>query len=250
MPTAVIIGASSGLGREIALTYIRRGYRIGVAARRIERLDALVGEAPERVVAGIVDVTADDAPARLESLIHALGAPVDIFINCAGIGFANPMLDPKADIDTVKTNCLGFTRVTDFMFNYFADNSLKGQIVAISSVAGTRGIGMAASYSASKRFQSEYLTALSQLAHQRRLPVTITDIKPGFVDTPLLDAHTKYPMMMNTRRATALIVKAIDRRRSRIIDLRWAMVVALWRCVPGFVWRRMRLRLSATDNKN
>lgn len=166
MPTAVIIGASSGLGREIALTYIRRGYRIGVAARRIERLDALVGEAPERVV------------------------------------------------------------------------------------AGTRGIGIAASYSASKRFQSEYLTALSQLAHQRRLPVTITDIKPGFVDTPLLDAHTKYPMMMNTRRATALIVKAIDRRRSRIIDLRWAMVVALWRCVPGFVWRRMRLRLSATDNKN
>lgn len=226
------------------MTYIGRGYRVGVAARRADRLAQLREMAPERVTACTLDITDKDAPRRLASLINEMGTPPDIFINCAGIGYANPQLDPALDIATVETNCLGFTRVVDFIFNYYADNGLRGQIVDISSVAGTRGIGIAASYSASKRFQTEYLTALSQLARQRHVPVTITDIKPGFVGTPLLDADTKYPMLMNTRRATALIVKAIDRRRSRIIDRRWALVVALWRCIPNALWRRLRLRLS------
>lgn len=244
-PTVIITGASSGLGRLIAKTYIERGCRVGIAARRVERLAELTETAPERVTACELDVTATDATSRLERLIVDMGVAPDIFINCAGIGFANPQLDAERDIATVETNCVGFTRVVDFMFNYYADRGLLGQIVDISSVAGTRGIGIAASYSASKRFQTEYLTALDQLARQRRLPIAITDIKPGFIDTPLLDKGTKYPMMMNPERAVALIVKAIDRRRGRVIDRRWAVLTWLWRRVPRFVWRRLRLGLSS-----
>lgn len=245
MPTAIIIGASSGLGREIALTYIARGYRVGIAARRLDRLEELVAMAPDRVTACQIDVTADNASSQLKALIEELGEPVNLFVNCAGIGFANPELDAQRDIDTVATNCLGFTRIVDFMFNYYASNSLKGQIASISSVAGTRGIGIAASYSASKRFQSEYFTALTQLVHQRRLPITLTDIKPGFIDTPLLDSATKYPMIMNTQRAAAMIVKAIDRRRkSVVINRRWAIIVGLWRRIPQWIWQRMNLGLS------
>lgn len=244
--TIIVIGASSGIGREIARIYIERGYRVGVAARRIDRLAPLVDMAPDRVMACEVDVNGNDASACLEGLIKSLEMPPDIVINCAGIGFANPLLDPTHDIATVETNCLGFTRTVDFMFNYYADRKLKGQIVNISSVAATRGIGIAASYSASKRFQAEYLTALSQLAHQRRLPITLTDIRPGFIDTPLLDSATKYPMKMNSSRAAALIVKAIDRRcHSKTIDWRWSVAVRLWRCIPGIIWCRMHLSLSA-----
>lgn len=249
MPTAIIIGASSGLGREIASTYIARGYRVGIAARRVDKLAELVAMAPDRVRACRIDVTASDATQALEHLIADLGEPIDLFVNCAGIGFANPGLDAQRDIDTVATNCLGFTRIIDFLFNYYVSNSQKGQIASISSVAGTRGIGIAASYSASKRFQSEYFTALTQLAHQRRLPITLTDIKPGFIDTPLLDSATKYPMIMNAQRAAALIVKAIDRRRkSVVINRRWAIVVGLWKCIPQWIWRRMSLGLSSKND--
>lgn len=245
MPTAIIIGASSGLGHEIALTYLRRGYRLGLAARRVDLLSPLVDEAPQRVSAIRLDVTADDATSQLQALIDMVGPDIDLFIHCAGIGFANPQLDADRDTAIVDTNCLGFTRIINHMFNYFAHTGRKGQIAAITSVAGTRGIGIAASYSASKRFQSEYLTALRQLAHHHRLPITITDIRPGFIDTPLLDAGKKYPMIMNPRQATALIVKTIDRRRNRrTINRRWALLVAAWRCIPSCIWQRMRLHLS------
>lgn len=244
MPTVIIIGASSGLGKQIAMTYIARGYRVGVAARRVDRLAELTALAPERVTACRLDVTADDAADSLDRLIAKMGTAPDIFINCAGIGFANPDLDTKLDLDTVMTNCVGFTRVVDHIFNYYATHKLSGQIVDISSVAGTRGIGIAASYSASKRFQTEYLTALSQLAHQRRLPITVNDIRPGFVKTPLLDADTRYPMIMNTNRAAALIVKAIDHKSNRIIDRRWAVITWVWKHIPRWLWRRISLRLS------
>ncbi|MBD5210002.1 MAG: SDR family NAD(P)-dependent oxidoreductase [Bacteroidales bacterium] len=245
MPAVIVIGASSGLGRLIALNYLQRGYRVGVAARRVERLDHIVAQAPDRVVACRIDVTSADAAASLAGLIDRLGVHPDIFINCAGIGYANPELRPEADLATVETNCVGFTRITDFIFNYYAQSGLPGQIAHISSVAGTRGIGIAASYSASKRFQSEYLTALSQLARQRHLPIAITDLRPGFIDTPLLDSSNRYPMLMTAERASRLIVRAIDRKRhSRVIDRRWAVVTALWRRLPQWLWRRLPLHLS------
>lgn len=245
MPSAIVIGASSGLGRRIAATYIKRGYTVGVAARRTDKLTPLVEMAPDRVKAIRIDVTADDATRQLDTLIEAIGTSPDIFINCAGIGYANPELDDTLDIRTVETNCTGFTRIIDHIFNHYALHPHPGHIAAITSIASTRGIGIAASYSASKRFQSEYLTALSQLAHQRQLPITITDIQPGFIDTPLLDAGTKYPMLMNPDRAAALIIKAIDRRHHRaVIDIRWAIVKQLWRCLPQPLWRHLRLRLA------
>lgn len=250
MQTVIVIGASSGIGQRIAATYIRRGCRVGVAARRIEKLQRLQQLAPDRVTAACIDITADEAAAQLTALINDLGGAPDIFINCAGIGYANPALDPALDIATVITNCLGFTRMVDCMFNYYADHGLRGQIACISSIAGTRGIGIAASYSASKRFQSEYLTALDQLARQRHLPITITDIQPGFIDTALLDSGTKYPLLMNPDRATALIVKAIDRRRHRVtINRRWALIQSLWRRIPRLLWRHIRLNLASKSTK-
>ena len=146
------------------------------------------------------------------------------------------------ELNTVKTNTLGFTHIVDTAFNYFRNRSndeTPGQIAVISSIAGTMGLGIAPSYSATKRYQRHYIDALEQLAHFEKVNVKFTDIRPGFVDTPLLNNCRKFPMLMSVEYATPRIVKAILRRkRVSIIDWRWRIVVAFWHLFPRCIWRR------------
>ncbi len=241
----IIIGASSGLGEAVARIYIGRGYRVGVAARRADKLQALKAQSPDRVVTAEIDICSDDAPGRLEELIGRLGG-VDTILLSAGVGFENPSLDPTKEENIVATNCLGFTRIADAAFRYFERERRRGHIAAITSVAGTKGLGQAPAYSASKRFGSTYLTALDQLAHIKRLPISITDIRPGFADTALLDPSKHHPMMMTPDYAARRIVDAIDRRRRvAVIDWRWNVVVGLWRVIPSWLWVRLPITTSS-----
>lgn len=236
MNSIIIVGASSGIGRRVAEIYIRRGLRVGVAARRVEPLEQLKALAPDRVVTARIDVTAADSGERLLALIEENGGADTVFC-VAGVGFENPDLEPERNSMIVATNCDGFTRIVDAAFRHFAATGRKGQIAAITSIAGTKGLGLAAAYSASKRYQSTYLAALDQLAHIRRIPVAITDIRPGFVDTDLLDSTKSHPMMMNVDKTAEKIVRAVDRRlRVAVIDWRWNIVVGLWRLIPGRLW--------------
>ncbi len=242
MNSIIIVGASSGIGRCVAETYIRRGLHVGVAARRVEPLEQLRVIAPDRVVAARIDVTATDSGEQLVAMIEEMGG-IDTVFCVSGVGFENPDLEPERNARIVATNCDGFTRIVDAAFRYFASSGREGQIAAISSIAGTKGLGLAAAYSASKRYQSTYLAALDQLAHIRRLPIAITDIRPGFVDTDLLDPSKSHPMMMNVGDASRKIVRAVDcRRRVAVIDWRWNVVVGLWRLIPGRLWRRLPIK--------
>lgn len=152
MKRVMVIGASSGLGMEIARIYASRGDMVGVAARRLDRLDALASDFPANMVTASIDVTAPDASDRLLNLVKRLGG-TDLIINAAGIGYMNPSLEQNRDMATVATNCLGFTAIADTAFNYFAARPEGGQFAAITSVAASRGLALGASYSASKRFQ-------------------------------------------------------------------------------------------------
>lgn len=242
MNSIVIIGASSGIGRRIAEIYIGRGLRVGVAARRVGPLEELKALAPDRVATARIDVTAPDCGERLLDLIGQTGGADTVFC-VAGVGFENPDLEPERNSRIVATNCDGFTRIVDAAFRYFASVGRKGQIAAITSVAGTKGLGLAAAYSASKRYQSTYLAALGQLARIRRIPVAITDIRPGFVDTDLLDSSKSHPMMMNVGKTAEKIVRAVDRRRRvAVIDWRWNIVVGLWRLIPAWLWRLLPVK--------
>ena len=181
---------------------------------------------------------------RFASVLDGAGG-VDIIINCAGIGSYNPALDCSVDLATVKTDCLGFTAVADAAFNYFARSGRKGQFAAISSIAGVRSLGMSLSYSASKRFQNAYLEGLDQLRRMRGVEMYITDIRPGFTATDLLDKTRKYPMLMSPDHVAGLAVKAIDRkRRVAVIDWRYRILVALWSLIPRCVWVRIPVRFS------
>jgi short-subunit dehydrogenase len=240
MKKAIIVGATSGIGREVARVLLNEGWQLGVAGRREEELKALKALAPERISTEVLDVTASGAAQNLLRLIRQTGG-MDLFLLTSGVGYQNTALQPDIELKTVNTNVEGFVRMVTTAFHFFSEQN-GGHIAVVSSVAGTRGMGGAPSYSASKRFQNTYIEALSQLAHIRKLPIRFTDIRPGFVDTPLLDKNQHYPMLMNVEYVARRIVRALKKRkRIAVIDWRYALTVFFWQLLPGWVWERIKL---------
>ena len=232
---AIVIGASSGIGREVALLLMKDGWTVGVAARREEPLRELGAAAWQQI-----DVTQDDAAARLRQLIAALGG-MDLFFYASGIGKQNRELREDIELATMQTNALGFTRMVGEAYRYFAEQG-SGHIAAITSIAGTKGLGPAPSYSATKAMQNVYLQALEQQAHAQGLNIRFTDIRPGFVDTALLSGDFHYPMMLKPEAVAKDIVQTIrNRRHIRVIDWKYRLLTAVWRRIPRCVWRRMKL---------
>lgn len=241
MKRIVIVGATSGMGLEVARLAIRAGWRVGAAGRRAERLEALRAEAPEQVEIAPLDVTDPAAPEQLATLIERLGG-MDIYLHSSGIGFRNEALDPAIELATARTNAEGFIRMVTAAYTYFRSHG-GGQIAVISSIAGTKGLGAAPAYSATKRLQNTYIDALAQLARMQRARIRFTDIRPGFVDTPLLASDGGYPMLMPADKVARRIFRAIVRGRRRVvIDRRFAMLVFLWRLIPAWLWERLAIR--------
>ncbi|MBR5169676.1 MAG: SDR family NAD(P)-dependent oxidoreductase [Muribaculaceae bacterium] len=240
MKRVIIIGASSGMGQEVAKLLLAEGCRLGVAARREDRLEALKQLAPDRVEVQAIDVTTDDATARLRELIERLGG-MDLFFYASGIGKQNRTLTEDIELNTVNTNALGFTRMIGEAYRYFAERG-EGHIAAITSIAGTKGLGPAPSYSATKAMQNVYLQSLEQQANARKLNIRFTDIRPGFVDTDLLAGDFRYPMMLKPEKVAQQIVKAIHHKRHvQVIDWRYAILTAFWRRLPRPLWRHFKL---------
>lgn len=240
MKKIIIMGATSGIGRETAFQYISDGWTVGIAGRRAESLQRICQVAPDRIHAKVIDVCANDAPLRLQELIDEMGG-MDVYLHSSGIGFQNPTLDEGTELDTIRTNGDGFTRMVAAAFNYFKTCPQGGHIAVISSVAGTKGLGIAPAYSATKRFQRNYIQALSQLAHIQKLPITFTDIRPGFVATELLKSR-KFPMLMQPGDVARHIFCGVNsRKRVLTIDWRYRVLVALWRLIPDCLWERMRI---------
>ena len=246
MKRIVIIGASSGLGMQMALDFASMGWRVGAMARKKSRLEELRSQNPDRIKVLPIDVCAEDATDSLQTMIDILGG-MDILLYAAGTGWHNPGLDPAKELNTVNVNVAGFTRIVTAAYHYFKNNNLEGRIAVISSVAGTKGLGVAPAYSASKRYEWNYLQALKQLIRAQKLPIGITDIRPGFMNTALLADNPKkdqLPMLMDVKKSARRIEKAIMRgKRVATIDGRWSALCSLWRLLPDCVWERLRIML-------
>ena len=283
---AIVMGATSGIGMEVASLLAQRGWQVGIAGRRVERLKEVKrntnqiisektkvsqkGNISEGVKASRgeiicyqqIDVTSADAPTLLQKLIEKLGG-MDLYFHSSGIGWQNYSLDFEKEMKTVETNGLGFVRMVDTAFNWFAQQSQeqdKGQelrleqksdkgkgndtyrISCITSIAGTKGLGAAPAYSATKRFQNHYLECLTQQAHMRHLPIAITDIRPGFVKTDLI-AGSNYPLQLTPQEVAQQIVNAIERGKTvKTIDWKYSILVSLWRMIPRWIWTRLTIK--------
>ena len=237
----IIIGATSGIGREVALIYIAQGWKVGVAGRREAELEALRSAYPEQVSAQALDVTKEDAPQKLQALIKQVGG-MDVFLLSSGIGKQHPTLETGLELATAATNVEGFIRMTNAAYHYFEQQG-HGHLAVISSIAGTKGLGAAPAYSATKGFQNIYMDALDQLARMKKLNIRFTDIRPGFVATPLLNNQKKYPMLMDAPIVALDIVSAIEKKkRVAIIDWKFRLLVGFWRLIPKWIWLRLPVK--------
>ena len=136
MKKIIIIGATSGIGLEVARRYLKAGWQVGVAGRREEELEKLRQSAPGQVCTQRIDVTREDAPALLEQLIMKTGG-MDVFLLSSGIGKQNLSLQPDIELQTAATNVSGFIRMVNAAYHYFEQRG-KGHIAVISSIAGTK----------------------------------------------------------------------------------------------------------------
>jgi len=236
MKRAIVIGASSGIGFEVAQLLLSEGWKVGVASRRMELLQKVGNvEAAEQI-----DVNDPDAGKRLREMITQMGG-MDLFFYAAGVGKQNRDLKEDIELMTTTTNGLGFVRMIGEAFRYFAERG-EGHIAAITSIAGTKGLGPAPSYSATKAMQNVYLQALEQQANARGLNIYFTDIRPGFVDTALLNGDFHYPMMMKPDVVAQQIVRAINHKKHIcVINWKYRVLTMAWRRIPRFIWRRMKL---------
>ncbi|MBR1386954.1 MAG: SDR family NAD(P)-dependent oxidoreductase [Alloprevotella sp.] len=239
---ALVMGATSGIGKEVAHLLAMKGWQLALAGRRIDVLRQLQSEWPGIRAVAQIDLTDSQAPTLIRQLIDTMGS-IDLYFHSSGIGFQNVALDPEKEERTVATNAVGFTRALTAVFNHCtSDPSQPLHIAVISSIARTKGLGAAPAYSATKRFQSHYVEGLQQLAAIRRLPVTFTDVRPGFVDTALIEG-SDFPLKLQPARVARQIVRAVERRRSVVtIDWRYRLLVAAWRLVPRWLWVRLPIR--------
>ena len=238
------MGATSGIGYAVARRLSAEGWQLGIAGRRMERLIEMQRKDLNVVAIQQIDVMREEASQQLLTLVGKMGGPIDLYFHSSGIGYQNPGLDIDKELRTVETNALGFTRMVATMFNHFADTpEQEAQIAVISSIAGTKGLGAAPSYSATKRYVNHYLECLTQLKHIRGLKhLTISDIRPGFVRTPLLDDGGKYPLQLDVDQVAAEIVEKVGKKRQVItVDWRYRILVFFWKMIPRWVWVRLKI---------
>ena len=243
MGKAIIIGATSGIGRAVAIRLLEKGWTVGISGRRSDALEDIASRY-KRAVPQQMDITTPDAVTTLDSLLELVGPP-DLFLHVSGVGYQNPALDEDRELLMVRTNCEGMVRIVTHFINYVKSsgeysNERKAQIGVVTSVAGTAGLGVAPAYSATKKMQSTYLSALSQLVRMERLPVCLSDIRPGFVATDFLNPEKKYPMMITVDDAATHILKGLERKKRVIIfDWKYKCLTFIWKLIPRPIWERM-----------
>ncbi len=235
------MGATSGMGKGVALSLLNEGYTIGIAGRRGDALEDVKSIMPDRVYTKVIDITKEDAPSLLLELIDEMGG-MDLYFHSSGYGKQNMNLDVEIEKRTVLTNGYGFVQMIDTAFNYFKQKKQSGRIAVISSIAGTKGLGAAPSYSATKRFDWIYIESLAQLANMQKLDIKFTDIRPGFVATDFI-AGDKYPMELETDHVVRLIIKAVLKgKRKVIIDWKYRILCSFWRLIPDCIWERLKIK--------
>lgn len=235
--TIFITGASSGLGRQMAIEFARRGYRLALTARRLDSLTALQTQLGEdhgtEVWVAPLDVTDTQAVTAALRAARAHFGGLDKVIANAGIGYTQRVgkLNFELAKATIDTNVIGLMATVDEAVRLFKDQG-HGHLVAISSVAGFRGLPGAAAYSASKAAVTTYMEALRVELHKK--PIDVTLLWPGYIDTPINQSARSRPFLISVEQGGRILADRIEARVARATVPRWpwAVVARLLRILP------------------
>lgn len=233
----IIIGASSGIGRQLASLYAQRGDTVGITGRRGELLEELRQQFPEQIITSAYDVTGADNISRLTALIEQLGG-LDLLIISAGTGEPSEELKWHIDQSIVATNVNAFVEMANYTYTYFVKQG-HGQLAGISSVAANRGSSYSPAYAASKAFESTYLEGLSLKAQKFKKNVFVTCIEPGFVKTRMAKGGDKMFWVVPVEKAALQIMRAIDRRKRKVyVSRRWKLIARLMKYAPYWLFKK------------
>lgn len=239
MKRAIIIGATSGIGRSLAQKLHQEGYFVGITGRRIERLEEIKQSlGNDRILIQKMDVIEfDESISILKSMVGEMGGN-DIFIYNSGIG--GIYQERERELEVLDTNARGFLNLARWMFDYYRDNELKGQIVGVSSIMKIRGYRKTAAYCATKAFMSSYMQGLRHLSAVKKLGISITDIRPGFVMTEMTEKNRGMFWISTSEKAANQIFNAIKKKKKvAYITKRWNLIVPIFRFSPDFIYNRV-----------
>lgn len=163
---------------------------------------------------------------------------VELYVVSSGVGFLNPQLEWSKECSTIEVNVLGFTAMVNAAIHALEERG-SGHLVGISSIAAIRGGRAAPAYNASKAFVSNYLEGIRQRCYRRGLPITVTDIQPGFVATAMAQSPQLFWVATAEKAAEQIIAAIRGRKRHAYVTRRWRLVAWLLRGLPASWYRRM-----------
>ena len=230
MKKAIIIGATSGIGKALAEILLRENYMVGVTGRREALLATLQESDSSRVFIKKMDVQDVSAIELIcDELVNQMGG-LDLLIISAGIGEENKALNFDIENNVIKTNIQGFTCVADWAMRYFK-NQGYGHLLNISSIAGIIGNGSAPSYNATKAYQINYLEGLRLNAKEYGSRIIVTDVLPGFVDTAMAKGKGLF-WVSPVQKAANQIFEAIKRKKKVVYaSKRWKLIGILLKII-------------------
>lgn len=230
MKKALVIGATSGIGKELAKLLVNDGYKVIITGRRLALLEEIKATNPENYDIKKHDVTNLESNIQLFEELKKEYKSIQLIVYSSGIGEANYKLDWEKENVILQTNVIAATQIYGLAYNYFRRQSY-GHLVGISSIASIRGNRHAPSYFASKAFQVNYLESLYMKGKRSKAKIQVTDIRPGFIDTPMALGDTFW--MSSVEKATKQIFTAIKKKkRKAYITKRWRLVALVLKIVP------------------
>lgn len=236
MKQGIIIGASSGIGWELAVQLAAKGYQLGLVARRLEKLEQLSNSLTGDHFVVRSDVTdVQQAQDALNELIKKMGN-VELIILNSGVGQMEKKLDWPTQREMIDVNIRGFAALTLVSMDYFMARG-SGHLVGISSVSAHISSGLAPTYVATKAFVSSYLNGIRSRAEYSKLPITVTTVEPGFVDTPMVQGNPMWTAPV--KKAVTQLVSAMLKKKGHIyVTKRWRLVAWILNLTPKWLMRR------------
>ena len=243
--TVFITGASSGIGRALAMELARRGHDLFLTARRLDaleriRADVAAADPARRVEVRRLDVTDDgDVANAVAEAAQKLGR-LDIVVANAGIGNSGRVGEGNLERARliVETDLIGAIATIDAAVALFRRQGGPGQVVGVSSVAGVRGLPGSGSYSASKAGLTTYLESVRAETHGE--PVTVTTLAPGYIDTPINQDVKSRPFLIDAEKGARIMADLIERGvgYATVPRLPWTVVAPLMRVLPDSLLAR------------
>ncbi|REE80617.1 short-subunit dehydrogenase [Lutibacter oceani] len=230
MKNALIIGATSGIGKELSKLLVNDNYKVLITGRRENLLNEIKETNPEKYLIKVHDVTNLNSCEKLFEEVENELKTIDLIVYSSGVGEPNYKLEWEKEIPTLNTNILAATKIYGLAYNFFRKQGY-GHLVGISSIASIRGNRHTPAYFASKAFQASYLESLYMKGKRSKASIYVTDIQPGFVDTAMALGDTFW--MASLKKATKQIYSAIkNKKKKAYITKRWRLVAFVLKIVP------------------